>query len=372
MIKKVAFFTLCLLLNLTFASIAKAEEIVVEISGNGSNSSNEVQIQSQNTNTVSQENNANLTNNAVTNANTGNNNTNSNTNGDSTILTGDVNATTNVNNQNVNTNIASGENCLCDSSTTVLIIGNGTGSSNTTYIANGHSTIVSQNNTTNIYNNVIVNLNTGYNTASYNSGSAAIITGNIKATTSVNNKNINNSNYLGESIFSSNSSVAIKGNGKDSYNQVVINENNKTNIEVYNLAEILNNVEHNLNTGGNSTIANLGDSVIVTGNIESDIVVNNENINSSYVEIDCECNPDGDTPPTPPTAPTLPGNGSSIVQGASGSSTSSGSSGPAAGSTLPATGSSPFTFYLTLILLCMFLTGLYLRFHSSNAPPATV
>lgn len=63
--------------------------------------------------------------------------------------------------------------------------------------------------------------------------------------------------------------------------------------------------------------------------------------------------------------------GTSIVQGSSGSSGSgNGSSGPSAGNSLPATGSTvPFTLIATLILFFMFLSGLYLRYNSANAPP---
>ena len=194
-----------------------------------------------------------------------------------------------------------------------------------------------------------------------------ITTGNINATTLLNNRYINNSDFSAVVIMNGISSVILSGNGADSTNYAYLNDLNNFNIAVINVAEIVNDVDHNLNTGNNTTIGNLGDAVIITGDIDSNITVNNEHINSSHVDITCECDePSEPETPTTPTTPTTPG--TSIVQGSSGSS--NGSSGSTPGTSLPRTGSTiPFSFMLTLILLFMFLSGLYLRFNSGKAPP---
>lgn len=366
MIRKAVVFSACLLLNLSLATSVRAEEIVVEITGNGSGSNNEVNIQSQSTTTVSQTNEANINNDVNTNANSGGNDASANTDGDTTIVTGDVNTQTTVNNQNINSNVASGNACNCSQSANVNVSGNGAGSNNSTYLNNNNSTSVIQLNNAKITNNITVNANTGYNKASFNGGSSVIITGNIKAKTTVSNKNINNSfNSIDSSMGSA--TINLNGNGAYSDNNISVSQGDEIEINVKNYASIFNNIDHILNTGGNETLKNLGDSVIVTGDIESDITVENENINSSVVEVECDCPaPENPQPPVSSANPSNPGSGTSIVQGASGS-TGPGSS---SGTSLPKTGLTiPLTFVATLIFLFMFLSGLYLRFHSSKAPP---
>lgn len=370
MIKKAIIFIICLLLNFGITSKVKAEEIV--ISGNGSDSSNQVQVQSSNTTSITQNNTANVDNNVNSTANSGNNSASSN-NGDSTVKTGDTSSTTTVNNQNINTN-SSDVSCGCQADSSITISGNGAGSINNVFVTNSTSTLISQNNTAIISNNINANANTGNNNASYNNGSSSILTGSIYASTDVNNKNINNSQYAGTGAVSGNTSIDISGNGANSFNNAVLIENTSAVITNTNIATITNNVEHNLNTGGNTTMGNVGDAVIITGGIVSNVKVNNENINSNLTEVSCDCpssnpggggnNGGGNPPPTDP--------GTSTVQGTSGNSSGSGngSSGPADGNSLPATGSTiPFTLVATLILFFMLLSGLYLRFNAANAPP---
>lgn len=374
MIKKTAIFFICLLLNLALTSrVAKADEIAVTVNGNGSGSNSQVQVQSQNSTSVTQNNNATVNNNTNSTANSGNNTASNNAGGaDTTVKTGDTQSTTNINNQNINSNTAT-SGCGCqNSSTDVTVTGNGANSTNLVNTTNSTNTTLNQNNIAKINNNIDVNENTGENTASFNSGTSSITTGNIYASTTVNNKNINNSFYDGPGAVDDNISMKISGNGAGSFNNAIVNDSASVVITNNNTADILNNVEHNLNTGGNKTLGNLGDSAIVTGGIVSNVSINNENINSNFAKVSCECG-DGENPPTPPTPPTPPATppgdgGNSTVQSASGSSSSSGSSGPAAGEVLPATGA-PWTFFATLILFFVFLSGLYLRFHPANAPP---
>lgn len=369
MIKKAAIFLACLLLNLTITSVAKAEEIVIEVTGNGGESSNQVQVQTQNNSTVNQNNEAQVTNNVENTANTGDNTASYNTSGETSITTGDASSTTTVNNQNINTNAAESPCNNCESNFSTTITGNGAGSYNTATQNNSQSTTANQSNYATITNNITVNANTGYNKASFNGGNSSILTGNISASTVINNRNINNSIYIGIE-GSSNSQIKISGNGEGSFNNASFNNNTSYITTTINIADILNNVEHNLNTGGNETLKNLGDSAIITGDIVSTININNENINSSFVKIICECDDEVTPPIVPPVTPTDPISklGDSYVQPSTGSS---GSTGPAAGSVLPQTGITiPFTLIATLFFIFTFLLGLYLRFYSSKAPPA--
>jgi hypothetical protein len=250
----------------------------------------------------------------------------------------------------------------------VSVNGNGSGSTNQVQVTSQNTTQVSQNNDASVTNNTTSNANTGNNSASFNGGNSTIVTGSIKATTNVVNKNINNSfNSIDASVGTS--AIVIVGNGTDSENNSVIHNDNEVDVEVLNIAEILNLIDHDLNTGGNSTLSNLGDSVIITGDIVSDITVENENINSSIVDVSCECEDpaEPESPSQPSTQNPNPSTGTSIVQGASGSAGSSNTP----GSSLPRTGLTiPLTFVATMIFVFMFLTGLYLRFYSSKSPPA--
>jgi hypothetical protein len=166
--------------------------------------------------------------------------------------------------------------------------------------------------------------------------------------------------------------IKIAGNGEDSFNNAALNNNSDIVISDTNIADILNNVETNLNTGGNEALKNVGDTAIITGNITNDVTINNENINSNFVKVSCNCEKQPEQKPSTPPVTTPASGSTSVVQGASGSSSSSSSSsnGPAAGAMLPATGSTlPFTLIATLLLFFTFLSGLYLRFHPANAPP---
>lgn len=368
-LRKAVIFSACLLINLTIVSQVKAEEVNVEISGNSSGSSNEVHIEASNNLSVNQNNSANINNNVVVNTNTGNNSATSNANSDSVVSTGSVDTTTIVNNQNINSNQVNSNNCNCSYGINSIISGNAAGSDNGSFINHVNSVNAAQANRAYISNNVNVNGNTGDNSASFNGGNSTIITGNIKAKTTVSNRNVNNSfNSIDSSTGTS--SVVILSNGSNSENSSIITNNNEVDIEVLNIAEILNTIDHDLNTGGNSTLANLGDSVIITGDIQSDITVENENINSSIVNVDCECEtPEQPEQPSSPTQPQNPSTGTSIVQGSSGSAGSSNTP----GANLPRTGLTiPLTFVATIIFIFMFLTGLYLRFYSSKSPPAII
>ena len=378
MFKKAVLLTICLpILHLAFVFQVKAEEINLVVTGNGDSSSNEASVQNNNTTTVTQTNTADISNNVDVDANTGGNTVSDNTGGNTDIQTGNIDSSTAINNQDINNNIALADPCCQGASIDAQISGNGYNSTNSIYSTVNNVTNIYQTNYANIYNNIVINGNTGKNSASDNNGNVSILTGNIYVTTNITNKNINGSQASGGNVYSSLYAV-IKGNGTESDNSIDVNQDNTTELYSNNYANMINDVEHNLNTGGNFANGNVGDVTIVTGDIVSDILILNENINSNIALVSCLiCDkPDGEDPPTPPTPPTPPvipppaSNGCtsncSIVQPSSGSSGPA--TGAASGTQLPATGSL-LTLLLTLSLFVLFLSGLYLRYHSGIAPP---
>lgn len=371
MIKRAAIFLICLpILHQTLSLQATAEEINIVVEGNGSASSNEANVQNNSNTTVNQSNTATVNNNVDVNSDTGENSTNDNS-GDTNITTGDTTTDVSINNENINTNATEVETC-CNNDTNIKISGNGENSVNQVNANTSASRNVSQNNSANIYNNVLANSNTGWNSANDNLGDVRIDTGDIKAETNILNKNINNS-YARVSVGTTGLTATISGNGENSVNLINYSFENASEINVNNFADIFNNVEHILNTGHNSANGNLGDVALITGDIESTVNIENANINSSTAITTCLC--DTKTPENPePEAPENPSNPNptSSVQSASGSSSGGGQggNGHADGNILPVTGGLPLTYLFTIILLLMFLMGLYLRFYSGKSPPS--
>lgn len=357
-------FIICLpIVHFALALQVRAEEVSLSTTGNGEGSVNSTQVQNNNTTSVNQSNNLNVTNNVSTTTNTGNNTASDNS-GNSTIQTGDTTSTTTINNENINTNTSNINPCCSGSTTNIEISGNGEGSDNSVNSQNNVVNNVRQTNNANIYNNATTNSNTGYNSADNNGGDVLIKTGNIHATTKITNKNINNSYATGGSVEYSLHAV-ILNNGEDSENRITVENSHINNLFVLNTANIENNASHNLNTGYNSANGNLGDVAILTGDITSEIEIVNENINSSTAILPClTCNETEDPVIPPSNPPSInSGGGESKTQGSSGSA-----GGSVLGAMLPATGL-PFMFYATLLLVFLFLSGLYLRYHSGVSPP---
>jgi hypothetical protein len=361
--------TLCFALNASVITHAFADEYV--ISGNGSGSNNQIQTTTSQNTTVEQSNNAEVTNNVNNSADTGNNQTNNN-NGDTNIETGNISSNTQVNNDNINTNFAQNNPCCNGTENKYVIDGNGAGSKNS-IVSELNTTIVStQTNNAKITNNITVNANTGKNEANNNNGNVTIKTGNISSIITVNNQNINNSvQKLSGSIPTVN--VFVKDNGAKSENNISLLINKNINSNVTNNANILNNIFSYLNTGRNKANGNNGDVFIETGDLLSQININNSANKSFTVVNDCGCEIPNHEKPTPtPTVPPSPspkpgdgGNGHSDPSNGSvaGASASSGGG----GETLPATGSY-FLFLITIANLIMFFLGWYLRFRSGIAP----
>ena len=376
MIKKIfASSIFFLIFAFIFSTATRAEQVVLSITGNSGSSDNTVNVNVDTSTTVQQSNDAQIINDVNSNSNTGENQVSSNT-GDANIQTGSANNTTNVNNQNINQNIAENNACGCDLGVTASIDGNGSYSDNSINLSILNNTDVVQVNSANILNNIGVQANTGDNVANYNNGNVSIQTGNITALTNVKNKNINQS-IDSQTNRNNLISVLISGNGSYSINEISLAFNNVLNFESRNIAEIINNVIVDANTGRNIANNNNGSVLIATGDIVSVVNIGNENINSSFVSVDnCNCSStppgdgdgDGETPPVggnPGTTPSSSSGGSgSSVGGAAGQVL-----GAAIGAVLPATGNY-LMLLMTLLSIIMFAAGWYLRFGSDPSPPA--
>lgn len=354
--------SLLVVLSGIFVPSALAEEIVV--TGNGADSANVVTVDNTQNTTVTQSNDANITNNVTADANTGGNEASNNTGGDTNISTGDTTTSVGVSNEG-NVSVAQVGGCDCPSTSSNVISGNGAGSTNTVNNVSVNNTNVTTNNTADVTNNVTLNANTGNNTANFNNGDVRIATGNITAKLGL----LNAFNFSKVKISQGknvDSLLKIAGNGVSSVNTINNVDINNVNVMQNNIANFLNNIIANLNTGNNTANFNNGNVDIKTGDVWAEIKVTNlANVNE--VLIDCGCKPKpGEQPPiippgvttTPTTTTTSPSPAPQpSVQGIA----------AALGEILPATGSNWLLFAL-LANIGMFFLGAYLRLRSGRSP----
>src|SRR3989344_3316504 len=363
-----------ILLLLFFTNVITVRGLEIEVTGNDNSSSNEVSVQHEQT-TNSQQTNISDTNNDVdTSVNTGNNQANDNTAGDTNITTGDATNTVAITNTANSSSIT--DNCCLggdESESSIIISGNGSGSTNTAQYEHVTNNTIVINNNALISNNVNGSANTGGNTANGNNGNSTIITGAIRASDTIINKNINSVNVtIGdpkESFL-----IKINGNGSDSVNAANFFLTKNNSIYVNNDAEIKNDSDWFLNTGKNEIYEGNGDAFIKTGGIAFDSLIKNKDINKSEVEITCCKEKEEEKPPTPPTPPPTPptppgngGNGGNGGGGGGGGNGGNGVGGTVLGIQLPATGLS-WWLYATLANILMLMMGLYLRMRAGRSP----
>lgn len=160
--------------------------------------------------------------------------------------------------------------------TTVEISGNGSNSDNNVAVEQTNQTVVSQNNTANISNNVNVKSNTGDNKAEDNTGGdVSIKTGDSDASVSVSNTaNSNQASVSG--CCPAGTNVKISGNGSDSDNDATVETGNAVALTQNNNANIRNNVDVKSETGDNEAEDNTyGDVAIETGDADSSVTIAN-------------------------------------------------------------------------------------------------
>ena len=330
------------------------------VSGNGEGSTSDVNVsQTQSTNTT-QQNTADINNNVSTNANTGNNTADGNG-GNTSITTGDVNANTIIDNSGINQSYVDNSSCCNNGSTNIDISGNGAYSNNSVGYSVGSGSNVSISNNAQIANNIRGYANTGYNSANGNLGNVSITTGDIYAKDSIKNKSINIYSVNAGAGIVGDISISVSGNGEGSTNIVNFAQDNNTNVEINNVADISNNSEWYLNTGYNTANGNNGNVVIATGDVYYTSSIENGPINVGYVDVSCCDIPDH------PTTPPGSNPGGNPGSAGSGGGSSSGTNAPTAGQMLPVTGN-----YFMLILMVgnvmMLMLGGYLRLRSGRSP----
>jgi hypothetical protein len=289
-IKKKIFSSLAagaLLLNLATPAFAG---ITLEVSGNGSDSESEVEFEQENEVSVTQTNVANVLNDVKVEANTGENEAEDNTGGDVAIETGDSETNVTVSNT-LNSNVAQVEAC-CLGDVTATISGNGSDSDNDIDLELKDKVELTQANEANVWNYVDAESETGENEAEDNTGGkVSIKTGDAKTTVSVSTAANSNSAWVkgGEGEGGSLSAL-ITGNGSDSENEIELELENETELLQGNLANILNDVKVESETGENEAEDNTGgETEIETGDATADVTVDNM-VNFNWADIDgCGC-----------------------------------------------------------------------------------
>jgi len=177
--------------------------------------------------------------------------------------------------------------------TTVEISGNGSDSDSTVAVQQSNNTVVEQNNTANISNNVNVKSNTGDNKANDNTGGdVSIKTGDSEANVAVSNTaNSNQASVSG--CCPTDTSVKIAGNGTKSNNDATVKTANDVKVLQDNYANIDNDVDVDSETGDNEAEDNTwGDVAIETG--DSDVTVTIANMaNANWAAVTAGSNGGG-------------------------------------------------------------------------------
>lgn len=166
----------------------------------------------------------------------------------------------------------------------LAITGNGQSSQNEIQTVTNNQTTVTQNNDSQIINNVEATSNTGQNQANQNTnGQTTIQTGSASLSTEV----INATNTSGANLNccpntpSNNSS--IEGNGASSNNHLNQSQTSNTSVTLNQNAKITTNITGSANTGNNKALKNGDHTTILTGDIRASNQIINTNINSSQI-----------------------------------------------------------------------------------------
>lgn len=279
--------------------------------GNGTGSTNVIDDDNDQNLTLNVENNANITNDINLNVGSGNATANANTTvGD--VSTGDATAVANVINM-INSMITSGKSfigsinlhgdlngdILLPRSLMEILLGNGTGSSNSITGNNDTDIDADLNNNSNITNNTNLTADSGNAVAENNTTVGNLSTGN--ASTNVNEMNLVGQNvqgtkgllvfvnvlgsWVGMLFGSPGTSSIVGGNGSNSTNS--INSNNDTNVDlnVNNNYGITNNLNLNAASGDATASRNTTVGDVSTGNASSGVnLLNMINSNVNFTD----------------------------------------------------------------------------------------
>ena len=238
--------------------------------------------------TVTQDNNADIDNHINISANTGENTANKNTGGAVEVKTGSADVTTSITNTaNVN---SADLGCCGGQSVDTMISGNGADTENEVELDLTKTTTLTQDNNSDIENDVDVTAKTGKNEAEGTTGGSVLVdTGDvIVKTTLATTANANMASVTGGGEGGG-LSAWIKDNGADTENEIDLALANILTIEQDNFADVDNNVDVYATTGKNEAEKNTGGEVTVkTGDIDMTLGIDNE-VNFNEANTDCGC-----------------------------------------------------------------------------------
>ncbi len=274
-----------------FVPAAFAADTNLSITGNGADSQSGVVVSNSSNNTVTQNNQANFTNNISGSANTGGNDANKNTGGEVNIKTGDASVDASVSNT-ANQNVANIDCCAANGNTEIKVSGNGADSQNAVQYGTSNNNAVSQNNDANFDNNVNhLYAKTGNNDADKNTGGdVSVETGDASVKVAVSNwANANSARIGGAHDMGNDVSLLIVENGADSDNSIKVGTSNNNVVDQDNEADFDNNIGGSANTGDNDANKNTGGEVSVeTGDATVDVTVDNM-ANFNWADLNCGC-----------------------------------------------------------------------------------
>lgn len=272
-----------------FAHAPVLADISVTQNGNGANATSSTDISSNNSNHISSANNAAITNSITTTSNTGANSAFAIMGGATAIVTGD--SSTNMAVTNGVNQVAIDSGACCATPTNVNQSGNGSGSSDTVSISQNNTTNLSVNNTANIVNTLQAKSQTGDNDITFqNKGDGSIKTGNSHSKGIIKNVGINTAVITVPQSYEAESNMIIKNNGAISDNKSVLNQKYKVNIVKFDVADILNDMVLDANTGENDINFSSDNVSINTGDVQAGFLVLNEDLNANNIKVNCPCN----------------------------------------------------------------------------------
>lgn len=159
--------------------------------------------------------------------------------------------------------------------TTIQISGNGQNSTNDANVSMNHTTLVTQNNTAVVTNNVDADARTGNNDANGNNGGEVlVVTGDASTNVSVSN-HLNRNSAQVDCCPQGDTEVLIEGNAQNSTNNANLTSLSSNTLFQGNSAYVDNYVDADARTGANDANANNGGNVtIMTGKATANASVN--------------------------------------------------------------------------------------------------
>lgn len=266
------------------------QDATIKVTGN-TNDDNKVELELENVSAVTQQNNAKVNNEVESKAITGKNEANRNAGGTTDITTGNASTETKVKNT-LNSNEAKiggghhGEN----GGVNVDISGN-TNDDNKVDLDLASATLIDQQNSAYVKNEVESKSNSGKNEAERNAGGdVEITTGDVWNDTHV--KNILNSNsamITGGHGDSEGVSARIVGNANKGDNKLDLELGAETLVAQSNRGYVKNDVDSFGNSGDNEAERNAGGSVAIdTGDVDMHIKLDTM-ANFNYADVECDC-----------------------------------------------------------------------------------